>query len=85
MADALALPGAQLRGAVGFGRYGAAGMPGGSALARQLDERAVNGGLPSITHPQSLAIRLRYPARDEQDLAWLRLAHVTVTERTLAQ
>ena len=69
----------------GFGRYGAAGVSGGAALAYQLDDRAANGGLPPITHPQGLAIRLRYLARDEQGLAWLRLAQVTVTERTIAR
>ncbi|MEU2955933.1 transcriptional regulator [Streptomyces xanthochromogenes] len=69
----------------GFGRYGAAGVSGGAALAYQLDDRAANGGLPPITHPQGLAIRLRYLDRDEQGLAWLRLAQVTVTERTIAR
>lgn len=69
----------------GFGHYGAAGISGGAALARQLDERAANNGLPPVTHPQGLAIRLRYLARDEQGLAWLRLAQVTVSERTMAR
>lgn len=69
----------------GFGRYGASGVPGGAALAYQLDQRAANNGLPPISHPQGLAIRLRYLARDEQGLAWLRLAKVTVSERTIAR
>lgn len=69
----------------GFGRYGAAGISGGAALARRLDERAANRGLPPVSDPQGLAIRLRYLARDEQGLAWLRLAQVTVTERTIAR
>ncbi|MFJ3421919.1 transcriptional regulator [Streptomyces sp. NPDC086082] len=69
----------------GFGRYGAAGVSGGAALAYQLDERAANKGLSPISHPYGLAIRLRYLAWDEQGLAWLRLAQLTVTERTIAR
>jgi len=69
----------------GFGRYGAAGISGGAALAHRLDERAANRGLLPVSHPRGLAIRLRYLARDEQGLAWLRLAQVTVTERTIAR
>ncbi|MEU0122215.1 helix-turn-helix transcriptional regulator [Streptomyces albidoflavus] len=69
----------------GFGRYGATGISGGSALAHRLDERAANRGLSPVSHPRGLAVRLRYLARDEQGLAWLRLAQVTVTERTIAR
>ncbi|MFI7296883.1 transcriptional regulator [Streptomyces sp. NPDC050121] len=69
----------------GFGRYGATGISGGAALARHLDERAANGSLAPISDPRGLAVRLRYLARDEQGLAWLRLAQVTVTERTIAR
>ncbi|OIJ63268.1 hypothetical protein WN71_035115 [Streptomyces mangrovisoli] len=60
-------------------------MTGGAALARQLDMWAANNGLPPTSDPRGLAIRLRYLARDEQGLAWLRLAQVTVTERTIAR
>ncbi|MGW0817022.1 transcriptional regulator [Streptomyces viridiviolaceus] len=69
----------------GFGRYGATGISGGAALARQLDERAARSGLSPVSHPRGLAVRLRYLARDEHGLAWLRLAQVTVTERTIAR
>lgn len=69
----------------GFGRYGATGISGGAALTRQLDERAARRGLSPVSHPRGLAVRLRYLARDEQGLAWLRLAQVTVTERTIAR
>ncbi|MGW6214985.1 transcriptional regulator [Streptomyces sp. NPDC055109] len=79
------LPQAPAESEQGFGYYGAVGIPGGTALARQLDERAANNGLPPISHPQGLAIRLRYLAWDEQGLAWLRLAQVTVTERTITR
>ncbi|MEU0786824.1 transcriptional regulator [Streptomyces sp. NPDC006173] len=79
------LPPAPAESEKGFGYYGAVGISGGAALARQLDERAANNGLPPISHPQGLAIRLRYLARDTQGLAWLRLAQVTVTERTIAR
>jgi hypothetical protein len=42
-----------------LGLYGARGMSGGEALARQLDNQAASQ-LPSVNTPHGLAIRLRY-------------------------
>ncbi|WP_332880928.1 transcriptional regulator [Streptomyces sp. NBC_00564] len=79
------LPPPPVRPEAGYGHYGAAGVSGGLALARQLDERAGINDLPPVSDPRGLAIRLRYLAWDEQGLTWLRLAQITVTERTIAR
>ncbi|MFF0752010.1 hypothetical protein [Streptomyces sp. NPDC004267] len=42
-----------------LGLYGARGMSGGEALARQLDYQA-GRRLPSVNTPRGLIVRLRY-------------------------
>ncbi|MGA5811069.1 hypothetical protein ACPC39_33800 [Streptomyces cellulosae] len=79
------LPPPPVQPEAGYGHYRAAGVSGGLALARQLDERAGINSLPPVSDPRGLAIRLRYLAWDEQGLAWLRLAQITVTERAIAR
>jgi len=67
------------------GKFGAAGISGGTALARQLDRLAPDGPRQPVTTRRGLAVRLRYLLWENQGLPWLRAAGVTVTERTLAQ
>ncbi|MFD7978755.1 transcriptional regulator [Streptomyces sp. NPDC059071] len=67
-----------------LGLYGARGMSGGEALARQLDDRA-SGRLPSVNTPRGLAIRLRYLTWDNRGDQWLRRAGITATDRTTAR
>ncbi|MEU6444998.1 transcriptional regulator [Streptomyces sp. NPDC047046] len=67
-----------------LGLYGARGMSGGEALARQLDYQASNR-LLSVNTPHGLTIRLRYLTWDNGGDQWLRRAGITATDRTIAR
>lgn len=67
-----------------LGFYGARGMSGGEALARQLDYQA-GSQLPSVNTPHGLAIRLRYLTWDNRGDQWLHSAGITATDRTIAR
>ncbi|MGW2938930.1 transcriptional regulator [Streptomyces sp. NPDC001156] len=65
-----------------FGRYGARGIKGSEAVARQLD--ALAGGVASpVTSRRGLLARLHYLTRSDHARAAAREAGLTVTGRTL--
>ncbi|MEU9576363.1 transcriptional regulator [Streptomyces chilikensis] len=65
-----------------FGRYGAVGVKGSEAVARQLDALAVFITTP-ITTRRGLMARLRYLTRTPHALTAAREAGLSVTDRTL--
>ncbi|MDF3143045.1 MULTISPECIES: transcriptional regulator [unclassified Streptomyces] len=65
-----------------FGRYGASGIKGHEAVARQLDALASFIATP-ITAPRGLLARLHYLTRTDHARQAAREAGLTVTDRTL--
>ncbi|MEN2424295.1 transcriptional regulator [Streptomyces rimosus] len=65
-----------------FGKYGAAGIKGHLAVARQLDA-LVDFVTTPVTTPRGLQARLRYLTRTPHARAAAREAGLTVTDRTL--
>ncbi|AJE80554.1 hypothetical protein SLNWT_0178 [Streptomyces albus] len=65
-----------------FGKFGARGIKGGEAIARQLDRLA--GGITSpVTTRRGLLARLNYLTRSPRARRAARAAGLTVTDRTL--
>ncbi|MET8245123.1 transcriptional regulator [Streptomyces sp. NPDC005202] len=65
-----------------FGKYGARGIKGSAAVARQLD--ALAGGIATpVTARRGMLARLHYLTRTEHSRAAAREAGLTVTDRTL--
>ena len=66
----------------GFGAYGARGIPGWQALARELD-RHVTGIASPVHSERGLAARLRYLTASAAGYAAMERAGISVTQRTL--
>ncbi|MGW7412764.1 transcriptional regulator [Streptomyces sp. NPDC054863] len=65
-----------------FGKFGAHGIKGGSALARQLDRLA--GGIATpVTSKRGWSARLNYLTKTDHARAAAKAAGLTVTDRTL--
>lgn len=67
-----------------FGKYGARGIPGGEAVARQLD-RLVSFIATPITSARGLGARLRYLTQSPAARVAAREAGLTVTDKTISQ
>ncbi|MFL6116718.1 MAG: transcriptional regulator [Catenulispora sp.] len=67
-----------------FGHFGARGIKGGEAVARQLD-RLVSFISTPITSPRGLVARLRYLTSSKSARAAARQAGLTVTDRTVKE
>ncbi|NUR38797.1 MAG: helix-turn-helix transcriptional regulator [Streptomyces sp.] len=67
-----------------FGHYGARGIKGHEAVARQLD-RLVEYIRTPITQPRGLLARLRYLTKSPASRAAAKEAGLTVTDRTLRE
>ncbi|MBD0708836.1 MULTISPECIES: transcriptional regulator [unclassified Streptomyces] len=65
-----------------FGHYGARGIKGSAAAARQLD-RLVEGIASPVTSRRGLLARLHYLSKSPHALRQARAAGLTVTDRTL--
>ncbi|NBE54452.1 transcriptional regulator [Streptomyces boluensis] len=65
-----------------FGKYGATGIEGGEALARQLD-RLADGIASPVTTRRGLHAHVRYLTKTPRARAAARAAGLTVTDRTL--
>ena len=65
-----------------FGKYGARGIEGRAAVARQLDDLAGYIATP-VTARRGLLARLHYVTRSDHALDAARVAGLTVTDRTL--
>lgn len=67
-----------------FGKYGARGIKGGEAVARQLD-RLVSFIATPITSPRGLTARLRYLTASSRARAAAKAAGLDVTDRTVRE
>lgn len=67
-----------------FGKYGARGITGGEAIARQLDRLVTYIATP-ITQARGFAARLHYVTGSPRRLEAARAAGLTVTDRTLRE
>lgn len=67
-----------------FGKYGARGIPGGEAVARQLDRLTTYITTP-ITTARGLSARLRYLTQTKSARQAAREAGLTVTDRTIRE
>ncbi|MFC7219296.1 transcriptional regulator [Streptomyces polyrhachis] len=67
---------------IDFGQYGAAGVPGAQALARQLDE-LLTGVTSPVDSDRGLEARLRYLTASPAGYQAMDRAGIAVTQRTL--
>jgi hypothetical protein len=65
-----------------FGKYGADGIPGWLALARQLDD-LITGPVSPVTNARGLGARLNYLLNRKGGMDALRKAGVTVKDKTI--